>query len=224
LHLWCEAHDATRYDDARLTDDCIVHATRGVSKKVRTIRCIHPWYDPYRVSPSDAVMGGWFKDAKWSGCAAVSVDWEGWVKTLAETQRLVEFARAWGIPLILVPKWTLDPSMTYYFGVQSQAEVVAIINRLKVPALLPWLYMGNSAWRRMTLQSIYRDNGYTGQIIGMTDGGMREGNTDRQGNAYNSVAETWEFMRQQAADGQSVGLFNLPADHKSLRYAVDLYK
>jgi hypothetical protein len=219
LHLWCEASDATKYDKCGLHGNVIVHAVRGVSAKARTIRCIHPWYDPYK-----AVLDWWFKEARDSGCIGVSVDWEGWIKSRAATERIVAAAEQARIPLVLVPKWTLDPSGTLYCGCKTQAEVVALMNTWRVPAILPWIYMGDVTWRRATMQSIYRDNGYTGQIIGMTDGGMREGQRDRAGNLHNTVAETWEFMRDQHADGQSIGLFNVPQEHRSLRYAIDLYR
>lgn len=227
LHLWCEAGGADKYDGAALHGNVIVHAIRGKSRKSRTVRTIHPWYDPYKVSPSQAVLDGWFNEARSSGCVAVSVDWEGWTQDRKETERLVAAAARAGLPLILVPKWTLDPGGRYYCGASSQAEVVAMLNAWRVPALLLWLYMGDSAWRLDTIKtakSIYRNNGYTGQVIGMTDGGMREGGTDRDGNKYNTVAETQEYMRQAKAAGQSVGLFNVPVDHRSLRFALELYK
>ena len=145
------------------------------------------------------------------------------IRAMKKTLVLIAAAAAM-MPLILVPKWTLDPSGELYCGCKTQAQVIALLTSWKVPAVLPWLYMGDAAWRRATLQAIYRDNGYAGQIIGMTDGGMREGSTDSRGNRYNTVAETWEFMRLQKADGQSVGLFNPPTDHRSLKYALDLYR
>jgi hypothetical protein len=166
----------------------------------------------------------WFKEAKDAGCIGVSVDWEGWIKSRAATERIVAAAESARMPLILVPKWTLDPSGEYYCGCKSPSEVVALLNTWRVPALLLWLYMGNATWRRDTLKSIFRDNGYVGQLIGMTDGGMREASTDRMGNRYNSVVETWDFMSAQHAAGQSVGLFNVPTDHRSLRYAIDMYR
>lgn len=224
LHLFCEASDATKYDKAGLHGNVIVHAIRGRSMKTRTVRCIHPWYDPYKKSPTQGQLDGWFREAKTSGCIGMSVDWEGWIKDRVETERIVAMAEQFNMPLVLVPKWTLDPSGELYCGCKTQAEVVAILNTWRVPALLLWLYMGNAEWRRATLKSIFRDNGYVGQLIGMTDGGMREGDTDRQGNKYNTVAETWEFMRLQKQDGRAVGLFNVPTDHRSLKYALDLYK
>jgi hypothetical protein len=224
LHLWCEASDATKYDRCNLHGNVILHAVRGTSAKARTIRCIHPWYEPFKSNPSQTVLDWWFKEAKDAGCIGVSVDWEGWIKSRAATERIVAAAEAAKVPLVLVPKWTLDPSGEYYCGCQTQAEVVALLNTWRVPAVLPWLYMGDTTWRRATLQSTYRDNGYTGQLIGMTDGGMREGQRDRAGNRYNSVSETWDFMSAQYAAGQSVGLFNVPTDHRSLRYAIDMYR
>jgi hypothetical protein len=222
--MFCEAGSATKYDLSGITAKTILVAIRGKSARGRTIRCIHPWYDPYKVSPSDATLLSWFRNAKADGCIAVAVDWEGWCKSLKETERFVQAAESVGIPLMLVPKWTLDPSGEYYCGCKSAAEVVQVLNRLNVPALLLWLYMNDATWRRATLKSIFRDNGYTGQLIGMTDGGMREGNTDRAGNRYNTFAETMEFTRLQHADGESVGLFNVPTDHRSLKYALSLYR
>lgn len=219
-----EAQVADKFDACDLNSSTLVCGIRGKSRKVRTIRLIHPWYDPFKTSPTDAVMLSWFKEAKSSGCVAMAVDWEGYLKSLYETERLARIAASVGLPLILVPKWTLDPSGEYYCGCKSQAEVVAILNRLKIPAVLPWLYMGDATWRRVTIKSVYRDNGYTGQIIGMTDGGMREGQTDSRGNRYNTVAETWEFMQKQRADRESIGLFNIPPEHKSLSFAMGLYK
>lgn len=219
LWLFCEASGANKYDLSGITPNTILVAIRGKSARGRTVRCIHPWYDPYKTEPNDTVLLSWFKEAKASGCIAMAVDWEGWCKSRNATQRFVRAAESVGIPLVLVPKWTLDPSGELYCGCTSQAQVVHLLSAWNVPALLLWLYGGDATWRRATLKSIFRDNGYAGQLIGMTDGGMREGQP-----GYNTVAETLEFMRLQHDDKQAVGLFNVPTDHRSLKYALSLYR
>jgi hypothetical protein len=142
---------------------------------------------------------------------------EGWCNDKKEVARFVQASESVRLSLVLVQKWTLDPSGRLYFGCQTVAEIVKIFEDAKV-TLMPWIYGGDANWRRATLKSLYRDNGFTGQIIGMTDGGMREGQR-----SYNTVAETWDFMAQQARDHESVGLFNVPQEHRSLRYALSLY-
>ena len=199
LHIFCEAGGADDYDwfvkaTGRPASEVILHAIRGTSKLGRTLRLVHPWYDPCKTSVD---IGKYVNQARAEGCIGISVDHEGWCLAAGAgwLRSLSSACRSAGMLLAIVPKFRLEHIVGAW---KMSAEEAGKIISETCDVCLEWQYL--------TTGDEYADSfaadTVTCQQIGLIDG---------TGTRYKSAEVRREWIAQMRARGLSVGIF-LPKD------------
>lgn len=193
LHVFCEANGANDFDwfikaTGRPANEVIIHAIRGASKLGRTLRLIHPWYDPCKKSID---IPSFIAQAKREGCIGLSIDYEGWVlgKSPDWLRMVSAECRKQGMLLAVVPKLNLE-HITGAWGL-SEDDASRIISET-CDICVEWQYKTTGDQYCASFIDLV-----TCQQVGLVDGVGR----------YNDAAARSEWLRDMRARGLSIGVF-----------------
>lgn len=178
--IWNEASAA---NDFGLGGIC--YALSGKDGKA-TVRLAHPWYAPWQKPMSDAGIHQWAAKAKAEGCIAVAVDLEGWINSPQSLAVFHSAAHSVGLPLIAVPKVSLEPGGHYLDG--NFEKSVRTLEEL-VDGTMAWGYECDGKSYDLWA-SRWRVAGFTKQIGYLQD-------QFRNGNGYNGKL-TWRSVVETA--------------------------
>jgi hypothetical protein len=201
VYIFCETGAADSFDwftkqIRRSVNEIYVCSIKGKSRYGRTMRLIHPWYDPCK-TPID--IESFVKQAFNEQCYGISLDYEGW--TIAEgpnwLKKLYETCQKYGMKLCIVPKINFE-HLARDWKTMSYAEVEAWVNKYS-DVSLEWQYETTAAQYNLSFQ----DN-YFKQQVPMFDG---------TGDRYLSLATRQQYIREARALGYGIGIF-LPKDDK----------
>ena len=194
VHIFCEANSANDNDffaaaTGRPYADIFFHAIRGTSGKGRTLRLIHPWYDPYKKSVD---VGALIKQARAEGCVGISVDHEGWCVAAGPgwLRSLSTACRSSGMLLAIVPKFRLEHIVgAWKMSAEEAGQIISETCDLDLE------------WQYETTGFQYADkfdgDTVTCQQIGLIDGVGR----------YNDASTRCGWIKDMRARGVSVGIF-----------------
>jgi hypothetical protein len=197
VHVFCEAGGADDYEwwikaTGRPASEVIIHAIRGTSKLGRTLRLIHPWYDPCKRSID---IPSFVAQAKREGCVGLTIDYEGWVLGKGpDWLRMVSAeCRKQGMILSVVPKLNLE-HITGAWGL-SEDEASKVISET-CDICVEWQYVTTGDQYCASFIDLVAC-----QQVGLVDGAGR----------YNDAATRRGWVLDMRAKGLSVGVF-LPKD------------
>lgn len=199
VHIFCEASGASDDDffaqaTGRPYKDIYFHAIRGTSGKGKTLRLVHPWYDPCQTPIN---IPTFVKQAKGEGCCGISVDHEGWVLSAGPEwlKALHEACHSVGMTVCIVPKFQLEHIVAAW---KMSAEEAGRIISMYCDLDLEWQYLTTGT----QYADSFANDTVTCQQVGLIDG---------SGDRYKPAAVRREWITQMRARGLSVGVF-MPKD------------
>lgn len=210
-HAWGEVQKGDQMDGLfASTTNLYVHAQQGLSKKGKTLRCIHPLY----VSRNDVGdLRAYVRTAKNEGCVGISLDDEGWAKKdINFHKELYSVCKSNNMICSCAPKATLDPGGEMQLGLPFNQAAKAYNDLCDI--LLLWKY--DFTWTRwQQITRLYREAGCNRQIIPMSDGGMK---------GYITEQDAVEIVVNSHPLNISCGIFNPKQKWACINNINELYE
>lgn len=183
--------------------DLVVMGLSGVSQYGYTVRVLHDLL----VDPLPADFAGWYRKNA-AGCAGWALDWED--ESKAPT------GKAWCLQAVaqtpadkevwFAPQLWLEGGRPPYRRTQwdqTHAQTVRDLEATKRVKLLLWQY--GAAWPTWKSEmQRFRDEGFTGLLVPMNDGGAREAQVSQ---GYATVKSSVEIVHGAADEGLGFGVF-----------------
>jgi hypothetical protein len=159
------------------------------------------------VNPLPSDFAAWYRKNA-AGCAGWALDWEDESKypagkpwCLRAIKETPPGSQCWFAPQLWL-EGGKPPSRRTQWD-QTHAQTVADIEAAKLPALLLWQYGAKWPTWKSEMQR-FRDEGYTGLMVPMNDGGAREMQTSQ---GYATVRDSVAIVHGAADEGLGFGLF-----------------